>query len=126
MPKMWTILHCFSERKPFSKDSRELRSLSSGVVADKYVDVDRTESLGQAILQSMYGKSVVEYTFCKKDQVTTLASSTYYITVEGERLEIDPKQLFQRFVVAGKYCSHTNFIYMSCHLTPHHCLIAVS
>ena len=96
-----TIWQCFSERKPFSKDSRELRSLSSGVVADTYVDVDRTELLGQIILQSMYGKSVAEYTFRKKDQVTTLASSSY-ITVEGKRLEIDPKQLFQRLVVAGK------------------------
>ena len=60
-----TILHYSSERKPFSKDSRELRSLSSGVLADKSVDVDRSESLGQAILQSMYGKSVAEYTFRK-------------------------------------------------------------
>ena len=86
-----TILHYFSERKPFSKDSRELRSLSSGVVADTSVDVDKAESLGQSHLQSVYGKSVAEYTFRKKDQVTTLVSSTY-ITVEGERLEIDPKQ----------------------------------
>ena len=58
-------------------------------MADKYVDVERTESLGQVILQSMYGKLVAEYSFHKKDQVTTLASSTY-ITVEGERLEIHP------------------------------------
>ena len=46
-------------------------------------------ALGQGILQSMNGKSVAEYAFRKKDQVTTLASYTY-ITVEGERLEIDP------------------------------------
>ena len=105
-----TILHYFSERKPFSKDSKELRSLSSGVVADKSVDADRAESLGQAILQSMYGKSVAEYTFRKKDQVTTLASSTY-ITVEGERLEIDPKQLFQRLVVAGKETVDTQILF---------------
>ena len=105
-----TILHYFSERKPFSKDSRELRSLSSGVLADKSVDLDRAESLGQAILQSMYGKSVAEYTFRKKDEVTTLASSTY-ITVEGERLEIDPKQLFQRLVVAGKETIDTQILF---------------
>ena len=48
----------------------------------------------------MQGKSVAEHTFCKKDQVTTLAASTY-IAVEGECLEIDPKQLFQLLVVAG-------------------------
>ena len=105
-----TILHYFHERKPFSKDSKELRSLSSGVVADKSVDVDRAESLGQAILQSMYRKSVAEYTFRKKDQVTTLASSTY-ITVEGARLEIDPKQLFQRLVAAGKETVDTQILF---------------
>ena len=105
-----TILHYFSERKPFSKDSRELRSLSSGVLADKSVDVDRAESLGRAILQSMYGQSVAEYTFRKKDQVTTLASCTY-ITVEGERLEIDPKHLFQSPVVAGEETVDTQILF---------------
>ena len=95
-----TILHYFSERKPFSLDSKELRSLSSGLIGDKFVNADQAESAGQAIVESMVGKSVAEYKFCKKDQVTTLASSTY-IAVEGERLEIDPKQLFQCLVVAG-------------------------
>ena len=94
------ILHYFSERKPFCKESTELRSLSSGVIADKPVNVDIAESVGQAIVQSMHGKSVAEFKFCKKNQVITLASSTY-ITVERENLEIDPKQLFQRLVVAG-------------------------
>lgn len=95
-----TILNYFSERKPFSQDSKELRSLSSGVIADKSVNVEIAKSVGHAILKSMQGKSVAEYKFCKRDQVTTLAASTY-IAVEGEHLEIDPKQLFQRLVVAG-------------------------
>ena len=60
----------------------------------------------------MYGQSVAEYTFRKKDQVTTLVSSTY-ITVEGERLEIDPKQLFQRLVVAGKDTVDTHILFTS-------------
>ena len=102
MPKMCRRFCTTSlKEKPFYKDSIELRSLSSGVVADKSVDVDRAETLGHAILQSMYGKSVADYTFRKKDQLTTLAAPTY-ITVEGESLEIDPRQLFQRLVVAGK------------------------
>ena len=95
-----SILNYFSERKPFSRDSRELCSLSSGVIADKSVNVETSESVGHAILKSMQGKSVAEHKFCKRDQVTTLAASTY-IAIEGERLEIDLKQLFQRLVVAG-------------------------
>lgn len=95
-----TILNYFSERKPFSQDSTVLRSLSSGVIANKSVNVEEAESVGHALLKSMQGKSVAEHKFCKKDQATTLAASTY-IAVEGECLEIDPKQLFQRLLVAG-------------------------
>ena len=58
----------------------------------------------------MYGKSVAEYTLRKKDQVTTLASSTYII-VEGERLEIDPEQLFERLDVAGKETVDTHILF---------------
>ena len=35
----------FSERKSFTKDSRELCTLSSGVVTDKFVDVKRAEQI---------------------------------------------------------------------------------
>jgi hypothetical protein len=69
------------------------------VEADKHVNADNADSVGHTILQSMYDKSVTEYKFSKKDQVSTLVSSTY-IHVDGEHLEIDPKQLFQRLVVA--------------------------
>ena len=68
------------------------------------------QSLWQAIFQSMYEKSVAKYTFRKKYQVTTLASPTY-ITVEGERLDIDPKKLFQRLVVAGKETVATQILF---------------
>ena len=53
-----TILNYFAERKPFSRESRELRSTSSGVIADKSVNVERADSVGHAILTSMQGKSL--------------------------------------------------------------------
>lgn len=94
------LLNYFTDRKPFSINSNELYSLSSGVIADASVNVDTASLVGRSILESMQGKSVAEYKFRKRDQVTTLAASTY-IAIEGERLQIDPKQLFQRLVVAG-------------------------
>ena len=51
------MLNYFGERKPFLQDSRKLHSLSSGVIADKFVNVERAESVGHAILKSMQGKS---------------------------------------------------------------------
>ena len=84
------------------QDSRELHSLSSGVIANKFVNVERAESVCHAILKSMQGKSGnSDHMFRKRDQVATLAASTY-IAVERERIEIDSKQLFQCLVVAGK------------------------
>ncbi|MPC60670.1 hypothetical protein E2C01_054726 [Portunus trituberculatus] len=90
-----TILNYFFEGILFSQDSTVLRSLSSRVIANKSVNVEEAESVGHALLKSMQGKSVAEHKFWKKDQATTLAASTY-IAVEGECLEIDPTQLFQR------------------------------
>ena len=48
----------------------------------------------------MEGKSVAEHKFSKKEEVNTLASSVY-VSVDGEKIEIDPQQLYQRLLVAG-------------------------
>lgn len=47
----------------------------------------------------MVGKSVSDYSFSKKEQVTTLSS--LYVSVENEKIEINPQQLYQRLLVAG-------------------------
>ena len=64
------------------------------------MNVDCTEYVGGDILASMYGKSIADHKFSKKDQVVTLASSVY-VTVDEEKIEIDPKHLYQRLLVAG-------------------------
>ena len=71
-----------------------------GIVADKSVNVDLAEAVGTKIICSMEGKSVLQFKFSKKDQVVTLASSAY-VNVDGESIEMDPKQLYQRLLVAG-------------------------
>jgi hypothetical protein len=67
------ILDFFVERKPFSRDTVDLRSLSSGVIADDSVNVDSAETIGSVILTSMFGKSVYDHKFLKKDQVSILS-----------------------------------------------------
>ena len=95
-----SILDYLTERKPFSKNTNKLRSLSSGIIAEGSVNVDSAETSGVAILTSMEGLSVSKHKFSKKKQVTTLAASLY-VSVDGERIEIDPHQLYQRLLVAG-------------------------
>ena len=48
----------------------------------------------------MEGLSVSKHKFTKKQQVNNLASAVY-IAVDGEKIQIDPKQLYQRLLVAG-------------------------
>ena len=95
-----TVIDYLEERKPFSKNTDALRSLSSGVIAEGSVNVDSAETVGAAIIEAMDGLTVAKHKFSKKQQVTNLASSVY-VSVEGEKIEIDPQQLYQRLLVAG-------------------------
>ena len=95
-----SIIDFFAERKPFAQTTQHLHSLSTGIVADKKTNVLHAQAIGATIITSMEGKSVKDYKFAKKDQVKTLASSTYSC-VKGHKVEINPQQLFQRLIVAG-------------------------
>jgi hypothetical protein len=67
------IIDYFTERKPFT-NLPELRSLSSGIIADASVNVETARPVGEAIIASMEGVSVADYKFSKKDQVRTLVT----------------------------------------------------
>jgi hypothetical protein len=95
-----SILDYFEERKPFSKNTKELRSLSSGLIAEGSVNVDSAKTVGEAILVSMEGMAVSKHKFLKKEQVNNIASCVY-VSVDGEKIEIDPQQLYKRLLVAG-------------------------
>ena len=94
-----TVMSYLEEREPFARNSRELHSLSSGIIGDGSVNVDSARAVGDYILDYMVGKSVSQHKFVKKQQVNNLASSVY-VAFEGEKIEINP-QLYQRFLVAG-------------------------
>jgi len=95
-----SVLDYLTERTPFGTDCIELRSLSSGIVAEKSVNVDSADIVGSKILTSMDGMYVSKFKFSKKEQVFTLASSMY-VSLDGEKIEMDAHQLYQRLLVAG-------------------------
>ena len=68
-------------------------------MAEGSVNIDNAKSIGDGVLEKMAGKTVLEHKFARK-QVNTLASSIY-ASVDGEKIEIDPQQLYQRLLVAG-------------------------
>ena len=49
----------------------------------------------------MVEQPVGSYTFSQKRQVKTLASAAYVKTSTGERIEIDPRHLYQRLLIMG-------------------------
>ena len=79
------MLQVLLEREVLSTSSRKLVSLSTGLVGDDNV----TE------------QPVGSYTFSQKRQVKTLAFAAYVKTSTGERIEIDPKHLYQRLFIMG-------------------------
>ena len=66
----------------------------------------------------MVGKSVSDHSFSKKEQVTILYSSLY-VSVEYEKIEINPQQLYQRLLVDGIGIPSSSISYV---LIRHPCL----
>ena len=70
-----------------------LRNIA-GVTANK--DVNADESKG------MVGKQSDKYTFKQVAKITSIGSSLNCITINGEKIKIDPSISFQRFVTSAE------------------------
>ena len=90
------LLHYFQQRNPFNGDL-QLRSLSSGKIADTSVNVDSAKQVGLNILNSMTNSAVADIKFKRQDQAVTLATKSS-VTTQGETINVDPTLLFQRLV----------------------------
>ena len=118
MADIQKLVSFFEERNPFPS-TPALRSLSSGLMAEKGVNPDDALNVGRHITSSMVGKSVTEFKFSQKKQVQTLSSASY-VSVAGEKIEIDPQLLYQRLIVAGisKGDLHSLFEFELCSYPP--------
>ena len=65
------------------------------------VNVDNTESVGKAILQSVDRKTSAEYTFKRNDQAITLDTKSS-IKIGGDEVQVDPQLIFQRLIAAAR------------------------
>ena len=107
-------------RNPF-EDEPSLKSISSGVVAEKNINADTAKVVGEKILKSMKGIVVIKHTFKKKDQAVTLAQKAA-VQIKGTQSQVDPQLLFQRFVLVatgGRYDDPKDlFQYEMCSYAP--------
>ena len=92
------LLTFLEERNPFSTNV-SLRNIATGVTAEKSVNVDKAKDIGKAILNSMDGKPIADYTFKRSAQAITLDVKS--IKIDGDNASIDPELLFQRLIIAG-------------------------
>ncbi|CAC5400104.1 unnamed protein product [Mytilus coruscus] len=71
-----SILTFMKERSPFNGDS-SLQNIEFGVTADSSVNVDNSKDVGTAIIESLVGQNVSDYTFKKKKKCTNLANGLF-------------------------------------------------
>ena len=84
-----------SERNPF--EGGVLRNITTGEVASNEVNVDNSELLGEAILETLVGENVYSFSFKRKDTAITMATKVSMRT-EKDEVQLDPNLLFQRLV----------------------------
>ena len=101
MSDIQKIVKVFLERGVFNKTSKQILSLSTGLVANDSVNADEAQKVRMKILDSMVGQSVAEYKFSQINQVKTLATTTHVKTSSGDQIEMDPQRLYQRLLLTG-------------------------
>ena len=93
------MVYYLSERNPFTGNC-ELYSLSTGVMANEYVNADQALLIGKKVLEQMPGKNIEKHKFKKKEQVIPLSNHNA-VKIKGDVINISPQLLFQRLVTAG-------------------------
>ena len=78
----------------------KLRDIALGVVADPRVNADVAKTVGEMIIETIFGQIVANYVK-KKNQVVTMGN-TKAIRIGGEDVIMDPMLVFQRFSTAGR------------------------
>ncbi|GBO40952.1 hypothetical protein AVEN_42594-1 [Araneus ventricosus] len=85
------------QHSPFNQ-SKELISLSSGIVADDRVNCNSAEELGENVSNGIVGKKSAHVNLKRKVQVFTLDAMENTKLIDTDPLVFNPNQLFHRIV----------------------------
>ena len=96
-----TLLRAIAERNPFVTHT-DLINIMTDVHAESSVNVKKAREVGESILNSMTGKPAAEYSFTKTNQAIIAFSAKSSVKVDGEKIQVDPKLLFQRLIIASQ------------------------
>ena len=93
------LYQCFSKRNPFSSTvSRELISLSSGVVAREGINPHNAHEVGENLLSRFHGMPFADVKFKRSEMIKSMASASK-IKIRDENRAVDPLILFKRISI---------------------------
>ena len=93
------ILIWFRNHDPFTS-LEKLACLDSGLIDENnIVNCDKAELTGARIQKSLNNQTFASCSFKRKDQITNLQSLYSSITIDKDRVDIEPLTLFLRLVV---------------------------
>ena len=97
-----TLLRALAEGNPFATHTNLINIGMLSVHPESSVNLEKAREVGQSILNSMTGKPAAEYSFTKTNQAIIAFSAKSSVNVHGEKIQVDPKLLFQRVIIASQ------------------------
>ena len=92
--KEWFDLHI-----PFNQHEPNLKSLSSGLIADSKINWDNSESVGETIQSKLDNMIMEDISIKRKDQVKTFESLSPTTKIGDSNVHVNPLILFTRLTV---------------------------
>ncbi|KAK3919247.1 Histone-lysine N-methyltransferase EZ1 [Frankliniella fusca] len=91
------LLEWLAAHPPFEERPAEmLVSISTGLVADGSINCDKAWEVGLQAVQEIHGNNFADVKLKRKNKVRNLAAMNNNITVQGEKISINPSQLLHR------------------------------
>lgn len=114
------------DQSPFAGDTN-LRNIETGVVADRSVNADNAKEVGDNIIKSIKSRTILDFSFKRKDQIVTIASKTS-LKIDRNTVHIDPQLLFQRCTTEANGClmTYQKYLCMNCAIFHHHYLLKMN
>lgn len=98
---MLVLVNRIAERNPFDRNVDQLRSIETGMTAEKDVNVDRCNEIGSKVISSLSGNDATTFSFKKKNKAITMHTKQA-LTIDNETAQVDPQLLFQRITTVAR------------------------
>ena len=97
------LLDWLNDHNPFDRSEKRLKSLSTGIIADKELSCEKAETVGNTIQEQLDNMKLCEVKIKRKDMVQCLDSNINKVTVDTKSVNINQTVLFTRLTaLAGR------------------------